>query len=49
MYEELNVDFNNLSPSDKELVLEAVIEEYFGGIALEDIVELLEEHYPDNF
>lgn len=33
----------------KEDILERLIEEYFGGIPKEEIIEILRQHYPENF
>ncbi len=49
MYKDVDFDYWDLSSSDKEPFLEQAIEEFFGGVSKEDIIELLQEHYPDNF
>lgn len=49
MFKESDVDYHDLSSIDKELMLEGLIEEFFGGVDKDDIIELLQEKYPDNF
>lgn len=44
-----DIDYNELAGVQKELIIEAIIEEFFGGVSKEDIIDLLQENYPDNF
>jgi hypothetical protein len=43
------VDYSNLSKDNKEIILEEICEEFFGGLDINDVIDAAKEKYPEDF
>jgi hypothetical protein len=43
------IDYSKLSKDNKEIILEEISEEFFGGLDINDVIQVLKEKYPEDF